>query len=96
MSAFSNDELRGSNFALAVGGYIRQLSRLPPWVGGHAYVATWVEGGSAFESHSSAAWHADISTGLIIDSLIGPLFVGGSVGPGGHQRLYVSLGPLFK
>jgi hypothetical protein len=34
--------------------------------------------------------------GVIIDSLIGPLFVGGSIGPDGHQRLYVSLGPLFK
>jgi NTE family protein len=96
MSAFRNDELRGANFALAGIGYIRQLPRLPAWVGGHAYLAAWVEGGSAFQSRAEADWHGDLSTGLIIDSIIGPVFAGGSVGPSGHHRLYISLGPLFK
>jgi NTE family protein len=96
MSAFRADELRGPNFALAGAGYIRQLSSLPAWVGGHAYAVGWIEGGSAFQSRADAAWHADVSLGLVIDSIVGSLFVGGSVGPGGHQRLYVSLGPLFK
>jgi NTE family protein len=96
MSAFRADELRGASFTLGGVGYIRQLPRLPAWVGGHAYAAAWVEGGSAFQSRRDAMWHADVSMGVIIDSLIGPLFVGGSIGPDGHQRLYVSLGPLFK
>ncbi len=96
MSAFRNDELRGAHFALAGAGYMRQLPRLPSWVGGHAYLATWVEAGSAFESRATAAWHTDFSGGLIVNSLIGPLFVGGSAGPGGHRRFYISLGPLFR
>jgi NTE family protein len=96
MSAFRTDELRGPNFALAGFGYIRQLPRLPAWVGGHAYAVGWVEGGSAFETRADAAWHADASLGVVVDSLIGPVFVGGSVGPEGHRRLYVSLGPLFR
>ncbi len=96
MSAFRNDELRGSNFALAVAGYLRQLPRLPAWVGGRAYLAAWLEGGSAFLAHTDPSWHGDVSTGLIVDSLVGPLFVGGSWGPDGHHRVYVSLGPLFR
>jgi NTE family protein len=96
MSAYLNDELRGAHFALAGAGYMRQLPRLPSWVGGHSYAAVWVEGGSAFQSRSTAAWQGDIAAGLIIDSLVGPVFVGGSVGRDGHQRLYVSLGPLFR
>jgi NTE family protein len=96
MSAFQNDELRGAHFALAGAGYMRQLPRLPAWVGGHAYLATWVEAGSAFQSRASAEWHADVAAGLIVHSLIGPVLVGGSAGPGGHRRLFVSLGPLFR
>jgi NTE family protein len=96
MSAFDNDELTGANFAFAGIGYLRQLSRLPAWVGGHAYLATWVEAGSAFDARADTAWHGDVSAGIIIDSIIGQVFVGGSVGPSGHHRLCISLGPLFK
>lgn len=96
MSAFRNDELTGSNYAFAGGGYMRQLPRLPAWVGGRAYLAVWAEAGSAFDSGAGADWHGDVSTGVIIDSIIGPVFAGGSVGPSGHHRLYVSLGPLFR
>jgi NTE family protein len=96
MSAFRNDELRGANFGFASVGYMRQLPRLPAWAGGHAYVAVWAEAGSAFESHATATWHSDLAAGLIVDSLIGPIFAGGSAGPEGHHRLYISLGPLFR
>ena len=96
MSAFDNDELTGANFAFAGVGYLRQLPRLPAWVGGRAYLATWVEAGSAFDAHADRTWHGDVSAGVIVDSIIGPVFVGGSVGPSGHRRLYISLGPLFR
>jgi NTE family protein len=96
MSAYLNDELRGAHFALAGAGYMRQLPRLPSWIGGHAYAAVWVEGGSAFQSRSAVTWHQDIAAGLIIDSMIGPVFVGASVGPGGHSRVYFALGPIFR
>jgi NTE family protein len=96
MSAFRNDELRGPHFGLAVAGYMRQLPRLPAWVGGHGYLAAWVESGSAFATRAAAAWQTDIGAGVIIDSLVGPIFAGGGVGLDGHRRLYVALGPLFR
>jgi NTE family protein len=96
MSAYLGDQLRGAHFALGGAGYMRQLPRLPSWVGGQGYVAVWVEGGSAFQSRSAAAWHGDLAAGVIVDSNIGPVFVGGSAGPDGHRRFYVSLGPLFR
>jgi NTE family protein len=96
MSAFRNDELRGAHVGLASAGYLRRLPPLPAWVGGHAYIAAWVEYGSAFDTRASATWHTDIAAGLIVDSLLGPIFVGGGAGPDGHHRFYVSLGPLFR
>jgi NTE family protein len=96
MGAFSNDELRGAHFTLASAGFIKDIERLRSPMGGHAFLATWIEAGSAFRSRVEAVWHTDLSAGLILDSVIGPMFVGGSLGPGGHCRLYVSLGPLFR
>ena len=96
MCAFRNDELRGAHYGLASAGYMRQLPRLPAWVGGHAYLAAWAEAGSAFDTRATAVWHTDIAAGVIIDSLIGPIFAGGSAGPHGHRRLYIGLGPLFR
>lgn len=96
MSAFRNGELGGSHCAFAAVGYMRQLPRPPAWVGGHAYLAAWTEVGSAFDERATATWHGDAAGGVIIDSLIGPLFVGGGLGRDGHHRLYVSLGPLFR
>ncbi len=96
MSAFLSGELTGANFAFAGAGYLRQLPRPPAWVGGHAYLAAWAEAGSAFDSRADRSWHGDVSTGVVIDSIVGPVFVGGSVGPSGHHRLYISLGPLFR
>ncbi len=96
MCAFRNDELRGAHYGLASAGYMRQLPRLPAWVGGHAYLAAWAELGLAFDTRATAVWHTDIAAGVIIDSLIGPIFAGGSAGPHGHRRLYIGLGPLFR
>jgi NTE family protein len=96
MSAFRNDELGGPHFAFVAAGYMRQLPHPPAWVGGHAYLAAWTELGTAFEKRSTATWHRDVAGGLVVDSLLGPVFVGGGVGRDGHRRLYVSLGPLFR
>lgn len=96
MSAFRNDELRGAHYGLAVAGYMRRLPRMPAWVGGPAYLAAWAETGSAFASRATVNWHTDVGAGLIIDSLIGPIFAGASAGPDGHRRLYIALGPLFR
>jgi NTE family protein len=95
MSAYLKDELRGPHFAMAGAGYMRQLPASPSWLG-PTFVAVWVEAGSAFQSRAAADWSTDVAAGLVIDSLVGPVFLGGSLGPEGHRRFYVSLGPLFR
>ena len=64
-------------------------------VGGPVYVGGWMEGGSAFTSLRDAQWHEDLSTGLLLDTLIGPMFAGGSFGFDGHGRLYIGIGQVW-
>jgi NTE family protein len=96
MGAFNSDELRGAHYALAGGGYLKDMGRLPAVMGRHLFAAAWVEGGSAFDRRAGAVWHTNVSAGIIADSALGPVFLGGSVGADGHYRLYIALGPFFR
>ncbi|HEY3383634.1 MAG TPA: patatin-like phospholipase family protein [Vicinamibacterales bacterium] len=96
MGAFNTDELRGANYLLGVAGYLRRTGRLTDVIGGNVFVGGWIEAGSAFADWKTAAWHGDVAVGVVVETLIGPVFAGGSVAFGGQNRLYVSLGPLFR
>jgi NTE family protein len=96
MSAFHNDELRGANYAFACGGYLLGISRLPDVIGGNVYVGSWLEAGSAFDRRDAADWRGDAAVAVIMETLVGPVFAGASVGFDGHSRFYIGLGPLFR
>ena len=59
---------------------------------------SWVvgRGGVGFQRLGQLDWKSDATGGLILETLLGPVFLGGSVGFDGGGRFYVSLGPLFK
>ena len=91
------DELFGNNYVVAAGGYLYTLSRLPDFIGGNIYAGGWLESGSAYNRWEDADWTNALSGGILVESLLGPIFFGGSVGLGdGGGRFYVALGPLFR
>jgi NTE family protein len=96
LGAFNNDQLRGDNYLLTGGGYLHRVARLPDVLGGNMYVGGWVEAGSAFDSWDTSDWKSDASAGIIMESLLGPIFGGVSVGFTGGARFYVAIGPLFR
>lgn len=95
MGAFAKGELAGANYLTGAAGYLKQMGRLPDIVGGNVFAGGWLEGGSAFDRRASAAWHANLSGGVVVETLLGPMFAGGSIDFEGHGRLYVSVGPFF-
>jgi NTE family protein len=96
LGAFHLDELAGRHYAYLSPGYLRQVGRLPDFVGGKAYWASWIEHGSAFDVFSKAVWRSNLSTGFVLDTRLGPLFVGGSWGEGGRTKVYFAIGRLFR
>jgi NTE family protein len=38
---------------------------------------------------------ADVAAGLIVNTIFGPVLIGGAVGEAGHQRFFFSLGRVF-
>ncbi len=96
MSALDTGSKRGDQFIQISAGYLKQVTRLPDFLGGPLLIGGWLEEGSAFDRLDKAQWDTNFSTGLVADTLIGPVFIGFSVGVDGSTRTYLAIGKLFR
>jgi NTE family protein len=96
IGSVNTDQLRGDNYLLGVAGYLHGIGRMPDVLGGSIFLGVWAEAGSAFDDWDRKDWKSDATVGLILETLLGPVFLGGSIGFEGGGRFYVALGPLFK
>ena len=96
LDAFSVGEERGDHYGVFTVGVARQVGRLPDFMGGPVYVGGWWENGSAFNSDEDADFNSHAAVGLIIDSLMGPIVTGASVGLDGGWRAFIAIGRVFR
>jgi NTE family protein len=99
LGAYQPGEVQGQRYYLATFGYIHQLSAGNFLLGGRTSVAAWGEVGDAWGSRigSGAAGTAiSLSAGLVVETLFGPLLLGGSIGQSGREQLYFSLGRFIN
>jgi outer membrane protein assembly factor BamA len=96
MGAFNIGQERGDHYAQGTAGYLRQIMRLPDFLGGPLFLGAWAEIGSAFDEAATADVDTHGSFGMIVDTLIGPVFAGASIGMDGDSRYYIGIGRLFR
>jgi len=94
LDAFSIGERRGDHYAVLTLGALRQISRLPDFIGGPVFAGVWLENGAAFTSHRNADVNTHIAVGLVLDTLIGPVMVATSTGLDGGWRTLVGIGRI--
>ncbi len=95
LGSFGQGELRGSRLLFASLGYLHELGEGPGILGTRTYVGGWYEGGSAWNRGDVLRWRHLGSAGFVLDSILGPVFVGSSWGEGGRFRAYFSVGFIF-
>ena len=81
---------------MATGGFFRQIARLPDFLGGPAYAGAWLENGDAMDDWSDAKWRTNGGTGLVLDTIVGPVIVAGSWSFDGRWRTYLAIGRVFR
>ena len=97
LGAFNNDEIRGENYVLGVGGLLYEWFRLPDVIGANAYAGGWFEQGSAFNAWDDAEYKAAASVGVVLETIVGPVFLGFSQSlTDGNNRFYLALGPFLR
>jgi NTE family protein len=95
LSGYGRGEFRGDHYLFGELGYLRRLYRLPSFLGGSLFASGWYDGGSAFNELDSAKYHMSGTGGLLVETKLGPVFVGASWAEGGRGKFYLALGRIF-
>jgi len=96
IGSLSPNEVWGSRYTYTNLGLMRQIIDSSSFLGGRTVIALFYEGGAAWEPTQHVDFFHAASGGLLLDTLIGPIFVGGSLGEGGKGKFYFSVGTLFN
>jgi NTE family protein len=99
MSAYQNGEIHGRRYYYATAGYLRQINPGNFIFGGRTNAGLWLELGDASGSQilrSDSTYPICISGGVLVETPLGPLLTGASVGSGGNTRLFLSLGRFLN
>ena len=96
LGAYQSGEIYGENYYLATAGYLREIARLPDFIGGPVFAGGWLENGDAFNRWEDATWRSNVSGGIVMDTIIGPVMVGMSADFDGRWRTYLAIGRIFK
>ena len=96
LSAFNGDELRSSNYILGGVGYLKKVGRLADVLGGNIYLGGWFESGSAHTDWDDMTYRSSVSLAGVMETLLGPVYMGTAFDFDGRFRFYIGIGPLFK
>jgi NTE family protein len=96
LDAFGVGERRGDHYAVLTLGAAHRVTRLPDFLGGPVFASAWFQNGSAFNSHEKADINSQLGLGIVADTLVGPVLIGGSFGFDGAFRLLFGVGRIFR
>ncbi|MFI5057601.1 MAG: patatin-like phospholipase family protein [Candidatus Acidiferrales bacterium] len=95
LGAYGQNELNGDQYYLFRAGYLHDLFTLPPFVGKKIYAIGSFETGKMYGSLNESRFPVDGVAGIVAETALGPIFVGGSVGDTGHHKWFFQLGRVF-
>jgi NTE family protein len=98
LAAYSLNELLTDQYYLFQLGYLRELKKLPPLLGSAIYLDARYEIGKAFSLPGIAPYPQYEQDGvgeIVMNTLFGPVMVGGAIGNHDHQKFFFRIGRLF-
>ncbi len=95
LSAYGQNEFHGNQYYLFRAGYLHDLLTLPPFVGKKVYAVGAYEIGKMYGITNGSNLPDDVAAGFLAETVVGPFFIGGSVGDSGHRKWFFQLGRVF-
>jgi NTE family protein len=94
LSAYGLNEFLTNQFVYVEGGYLHELGRLPVIAGKRIFALGNFELAKAWGNQVSRL-PVSGGAGVILETLIGPVFFGGAVGDTGHRKIFFQIGRVF-
>lgn len=100
LAAYGLNQFLTNQYFYFRGGYLRRLAGMPPFIGNGLYLDAHYELAKPYAISNAAVIHApglpnDGVVGVIMQTVLGPVLVGGSIGEGGHQKWFFQIGRVF-
>ena len=95
LSAYGTNELLTDQYFLFQTGFLRALAELPPFLGGKLFFNLRAEVGKAYGIPGLPAVQGDAAGIFQVNTLFGPLAIGGAYGNAGHAKFFFRIGRLF-
>jgi NTE family protein len=96
LGAFGTNEVITNQYFMFQGGYLHQIGKLSPLAGGKIYALGFYEIAKPYGGLTPTALPQDANGGVIIDTLLGPIFLGGAAGNSGNHKFYFEIGHTFN
>ena len=94
--AYGKNEFLVDQYYLFKIGYIHPLWNMPPLIGKKIYAVAAAEGGKMFGlPPKTSSVPGDFSLSLIMNTLFGPIQIGGAAGATGHYKFFYQVGRVF-
>ncbi len=97
--AYGINELLMDKYLLFQLGYIRQLAKLPPLLGGGIYFLGVYEAAQVYNQsklvNQASGFPTDGAVGLVVKTIFGPVEAAYAVGDTGHHKFFFQIGRLF-
>lgn len=99
LGAYGPNEFLTNQYFLFQPGYIHRLTQLSPLLGDNVYFIGSYEIGkayhNAFSANDESRLPMDVTGAILVQTFLGPIVVGGSVGDRGHRKFYFQVGRFF-
>ncbi len=96
--AWNTNELLTNQYFLGQLGYIRELVKLPPFLGSSVNALGILEVGKTYQlplGPKPPNLPIDFAGGILVSTIFGPVEVAGAVGDYGHARFFFRIGRVF-
>ena len=96
LSAYGPNELLTNQYFLVQPALLYRVRQLSPLLKQNVYILTMYEAGKAYGQPATASnVGQDGTVGLLLQTLFGPVFFGGSIGDNDHRRFFFNVGKFF-
>lgn len=95
LAAYGVNQFLTNQYFYFRGGYLHRLLTMPSFLGSGVYFDGHYEVGRPYGPTNTTGLINDGVAGIVMQTIIGPILVGGSVGESGYRKWFFQLGRVF-
>ncbi|MBV9441788.1 MAG: hypothetical protein JO217_03750, partial [Acidobacteriaceae bacterium] len=95
LAAYGLNQFLTDQYFYFRGGYLHRIGTLAPFLGSGVFLDGHYEVAKAYGLPNAPTLPNDGVVGVITQTILGPVLVGGSIGQGGHRKWFFQLGRVF-